>query len=194
MNDAQLASKAEIAGRIAYFKVGGSGRSENRGMPIMPRVSCAGDALARIGLLDLRGIELCISPRVTRLPLGGLVSGLNWFNICDPDGRRRIRVLIEGAVDDRPERRAVEALAALQQTNTGAFLFESVSFDGRRRTADGSLAVVDGIRLDPGRFNLIASTPEWSLDALGWVAAMVAEVCRSVGATSSPISIRITRV
>lgn len=74
----------------------------------------------------------------------------------------------------------------LQKTNTGAFHFESASIDDSI-AVEPIPAVVDETWLVRGepRVTLVATTPEWSLDSLGWIVALVAEACRPYGETSA---------
>jgi hypothetical protein len=182
MNEAEMDPPGDDPeARLAWFQVvAPSGRSENRPLPVMPLLACVNDALRRVGELDLHALQLFLPFHDSGSALSNLVSGLNWFEICDPSAKASVRITVDGGDGNAIDHRAAEILARLQQINTGAFAFDSVSIDDSM-AVDPVPTIVDEYWFVKGhpRVTLVATTPEWSVDALGWTVALVAEVCRS---------------
>lgn len=153
-----------------------------RPLPVQPIVACIKDSVGRFGDLALTGIQLLLPVQLGGAALGHLVSGLNWFNACDPAARVRIRVTLDGGQDDSVRHKGADTLAALQRFNTGAFTFDSVSSD-KARAVQLEPNVVGDLWLGQGRHpvTLEGTAPERSFDAWGWVVGICAEACREVG-------------
>jgi len=195
MNEAEIDRPTDnLNGRIAWFQVGVSDRFDARPLPVLPILACADDALNRVGEVHLDALQVFLPMHDDGDAAGHLVSGLNWFAICDPDARTSVRITIDGGDDSAVHHRAADILATLQQINTGAFHFDSISIDDSM-VVDPIPAVVDERWLVRGhpRLTLVATTPEWSVDALGWIVALVAAVCGPSGRRPTPGLISIGR-
>lgn len=153
-----------------------------RPLPVQTILACIKDSVSRFGELTLTGIQLLLPVQLGGVTLGHLVSGLNWFNVCDPAARVPIRITLDGGQDDSVLRKGAETLATLQRFNTGAFTFDSISSD-EARTVQLEPNVVGNLWLGQGRHpvTLEGTAPERSFDAWGWVVGICAEACREVG-------------
>jgi hypothetical protein len=193
MNEAELnVATGSPQGQVAWFQVGIS--DGFRPLPVVPLLACVDDALRRVGELHLDALQLSLPLRDSGYALSNLVSSLNWFAICDAAAKTSVRVTIDGGDGSAIDRRASEILATLQRTNTEAFDFDSVSIDDSMAVDPIPPVVVDDPWFVPShpRVTLVATAPEWSVDALAWIVALVAEVCRASEA-SPTIMISIAR-
>lgn len=195
MNEAEIDPLSDSPiNRIAWFQVGDSGRFTERPLPLLPLLVCIDAALGRVGRVKLHGLQLFLPLHDRGSAVSNLISGLNWFGICDPSARTSVRITIDGELGSALSERAPGTLAALQQINSGPFRFDSISVD-QSIAVDLVPPVVDEHSLVVGtpRVTLVASAPEWSFDALGWIVSLVADICRPGGATTIPVLMSISR-
>lgn len=181
MNDAgQEWSSHDPSSRIAWVQVGLSNESPNaRRLPVQPIVACVKDSLSRFGEVALTGIQLLLPVQLAGSAHSPLVSGLNWFNDCDPDARVSIRITLDAGRDDDVRRKAAEIFTTLQQLNTGPFIFHSYSLD-ESLAVQLEPNVVGDMWLGQGRHPVTveATVPDWNFDSASWIVELCAEVCR----------------
>jgi hypothetical protein len=175
MNDAALGNEADD--RVAWFQVDQT-PSDVRGAAIVPLLTCAGDAAARFGRLDLSAIRTFLPDGPFPSGLGDLVAALNWFELCAPDLRTATRVTVEGS---GALVGSVESLATfLGCLNVGAFELTDVALDGdvdaEPPTTPLGLQWLEGERC---RLAVSAVVPEPSFEAYGWIIALVWEALRT---------------
>ncbi|MCF6473169.1 hypothetical protein FAF44_32985 [Nonomuraea sp. MG754425] len=161
----------------------------DRPLPVQAFLSCAGDVVARIGALRLRAVQVLLpvqsldaSARASS-PARGLATLLQdngWFADCDPRSRTRVRVRLESGQDSSVHSAAPEMLQWMQGFKQDVFSCDSFSL-----TDDDDMvlkpAVIAERRLGSAhhRATFHGTLAEWSLDALGWSAAFLAEAsCR----------------
>lgn len=153
-------------------------------------------ALVRVQLQIKRaGLWLDVGPPdegrdVRRLAAAGsstehLVSGRNWFSTSDPAARTAVHLTVEPGEVDAVRPVATTILESLQRLDTGPFAVETL-LPGSRAVVPVP-PVVDDLWLGSGRHpvTLACSTPEWSIDAVGWLVGVVAAACTAAGVRTS---------
>jgi hypothetical protein len=199
MNDAGWQQSLAGAGTdlVAWFQVETSAVAADRPLPAQPFLRCAGDVMATAGMLDLTGLQVL-------LPIHGLDAGLrpayapvpslltvDWFAERDPRARTPVSVTLDSGQDPSVtdhELRLVELLRGLDQD---VFVFEA--------HADTSPGVSDPpwdntFWNGPSRHRatLRGNLVEWSPDALGWLAGLLADVSGASG-IGSPLVVTLTK-
>lgn len=204
MNDA--GQDAEMAGPhscAAWFQVClNDPIPSDRLLPVQALLVCAGDVVARRGVLNLEAIQLL-------LPLQGLTSTTDtlsrpdalgllaqsamWF--ADPASHPRSAVRVTLSTEGSPSvgRVAPEIARWTREFHQSVFTCDSVSLsieDAVDIRPTPLANHVDWARGDAATFS--GTIVEWSLDALGWSAALLAEACRQQG-IAAPLSMVIAR-
>jgi hypothetical protein len=190
MNDAAIDLAAVSPTPVAWFQVSATRDAP----PVGPVLACVGDVLDRFGALRLESVRVFLPPAAGAGDVGDTVRALNWFELNDPNDLTSIRITVEGP--DRvgsPEHASLLA-TQLERINTGRFGFGAVVAErpaglSAVRTALG----VDWLPAERGRVTLMATVPEWSFDALGWVVGVVVVANRLAGADAAPLVIEIER-
>lgn len=194
MNDAEIDLTEPGTSRVAWFKIAVPEGIGERANPVVSLLTCAGDTMSRVGETLLESVQVFLLPQGQKTDLGELVAGLNWFGICDPHARASIGIAIDGVGDSDPYHLASDMLSTLQRTNTGTFDFHSISVaDATALSVPSDRTYETQVPVGGATIMLAATTPEWSLGAIGWVVALVAEVVRPAGAMPTPIAVRVYR-
>jgi hypothetical protein len=196
MNDAGLdAGPGSQSSRIAWFQVVLTEPvPADRPLPVQAFLSCAGDVLARIGTLRLQRVEALLPVQSLDPPAGtssrlsavtALLTDSGWFEDSDPRLRARVRVTLDGGQNPSIRSVAPEMLRWVQELRQSVFSCDSFSL------ADDDHVVLEPPALDeswlgPGhhRVTFRGTLVEWSLDALGWVAAFLAEASSRHGVST----------
>lgn len=143
---------------------------------IMPLVRCLGDALGRLGAVQLDGLWLTGSDLDLGQATGSLIGGLSWFQVPQPSATAQATITITAQADPPDLERSV--LGRLQQLNTSPFGFQAASGGGGRddasRAASGATVVSIG-----------ADLPVWGFDSVGWTVAIVADALSTTAAAKS---------
>jgi hypothetical protein len=177
MNDAE-------AGVFAFFQVTLTEPAEGRLLPVQPLLACAGDVMARLGTVRLDAVKVLLpehdadadarfaSP--SSMPLSrALQDALNWFGDRSPRQRVPARVTLDGLADPSI-RAAAPALGQwVREINQEVFDCESWS--------EGDHLVLPPATTFEGeaghhRVTFRGTLAEWSLDALGWLAAFLGDL------------------
>lgn len=179
MNDAgQEWESGPAPTRVVWFQVG-TPDSAPGGVPVAPILACARDTVARIGELDLVGVQMLLPVQTAGPATAPLLTGLNWFAHADPAAHARIHVTLDSG-DRTVFLLASDILAAVRHGWTGPFRVDGVS-DAPPAVLEP--AVVDDLWMGPTRnpvtFDCVV--PEWTLDAVGWLAGLFVEGCRQAG-------------
>jgi hypothetical protein len=157
-----------------------------RPIPVEPLLVCTGDALNRIGTLSLTAVQLLLPVQASGSAESQLMSTVKWFGTSDPAARATVRITLDIGEGEGLRPLARELLALVHARHTGPFVIESLSSDDTV-AVDPQPPVVDdrwrGQVRSPVTFE--ATVPEWSLDAVGWLVALFADVCRHVGVETS---------
>jgi hypothetical protein len=181
MNDAEAAPESSPAG---FFQVTLTEPAEGTLLPVQPFLACAGDVVARLGALRLDAVKVALpehdadadahfaSPS-SMLLSRALQDALNWFGDCDLRQRVPARITLDGLADPSIRAAAPEITRWVREINQEVFDCESWSED-------------DHLVLPPAttfeehaghhRVTFRGALAEWSLDALGWLAAFLADV------------------
>ena len=154
-------------------------------LPVQAFLSCAGDVAARIGTLRLDAVQILLPLQAIDEHASGvlpLLQDAGWFADSDPHSRTRVRVTLEGGQDPAIRPAAPEMLRWTGQMKQDVF------------SADLSSLTDDAPpELDPGIIDELWNGPaqhrvafhgvlaEWSLAALGWLAAFLAQACARHG-------------
>lgn len=168
---------------IAWFQVTLTGTS-GRSLPVQPFLRCAGDVVARIGTLRLEAVQVLLpvqylhKPSEAFLPMDAvaeLLSGANWFADCDPRLRTRVEVMLDGGQEPSIRSVAPEIFRWMQQIRQDVFLCDAFSLDDSGMILKPALT--DELWCGPPqhRATFRGTLVEWSLDALGWLAAFLAD-------------------
>jgi hypothetical protein len=205
MNDAEAGpGSGPQPQRVAWFQVTLTGPAPARVLPVQPFLSCAGDVVARLGTLGLEAVQVLLPGQDA--PAGGdfasssrmrvarpLLDTLNWFGDCDPRLRAPARVKLDGGPDPSVRTAAPAIAQWVQEVHQDVFACDSFSL------ADDDHLVLRPTPLDerrPGtshqRVTFRGTLAEWSLDALGWLAAFLADVSSRQG-VSTPLMLTADR-
>jgi hypothetical protein len=108
-----------------------------------------------------------------------LLAGLNWFAMADPATHAHVRVTVDSG-DAAARRAASDVLSVVGQGWTGPFSVLGVS---EALPVSPQPPVVDDLWMGEARnpVTFDCSVPEWTLDAVGWLAALFTEGCRQAG-------------
>jgi hypothetical protein len=188
MNDGEAAPAAgPRPQRVAWFQVVLTGPFSGRLLPMQPFLACAGDVVARLGVLRLEAVQVLLPER--DVPEEGyfaspsgmrvawpLLDTPDWFADCDPQQGAPVRVTLDGGPDRSVRAAAPAILRWVQEVRQGVFTCDSLSL------ADDDHLILRPIPFeDPAaeavhhRATLRGTLAEWSLDALGWLAAFLGE-------------------
>jgi hypothetical protein len=190
MNDAEAGpGSGSRPSRAAFFQVVLTEPSQGRLLPVQPFLSCAGDVVERLGRLRLEAVQLLLPERDAGTGTGGrpaspsgmgtagaLLDALNWFAGCGPRSRARARVTLAGP-DPSIGAAAPEIMQWVQGIRQDVFACDSFTL------ADDDHLVLQPATFDEGwpgtdrqRVTFTGTLAEWSLDALGWLAAFLADL------------------
>jgi hypothetical protein len=186
MNDAEaVAGSGPRPARVAFFQVVLTGPARGELLPVQQFLACAGDVLARLGTLRLDAVQIVLPEHDADAdaqmdsPLGlrmsrALLEALNWFGDVGP--RSRVRVTLDGLADPAIRAAAPGIAGWVQGLNQEVFDCDSFS-----------LADEDHLVLGPdpvwtwrpegehNRVTLRGTLADWSLDAVGWLAAFLTD-------------------
>jgi hypothetical protein len=197
MNDADATPAAgPQSHRVAWFQVVLTGPFPGELLPVQPFLACAGDAMARLGRLELDAVQVVLPERDP--PAGGslasasgrkiadpLIPSLNWLGDASPPLRVPVRVTLDGGADPSVRTAAPDIVQAMQEITQDVFACDSFSL------ADDDHLVLDRTPLDDPRTSPVrhpvtfgGTLIEWSLDALGWLAAFLADLSSRHGITA----------
>ncbi len=181
--------------RVAWFQVSPTGPVPAGGpLPARVFLSCVDDVVARMGTARLRAVQLLLPARELEASAGAsshwgavppLLQEAGWFADGDPRLRARVRVTLDGGQDPAVRSAAPEMLRWMRRFDQDVFSCDAVSVtdddDPASATDDGGVvlepAVIDEVWLGPARHRATfhGALAEWSLDALGWLAAFLAD-------------------
>jgi hypothetical protein len=199
MNDAgwnhPLAAGAEL---ISWFQVDASAVADDRPLPVQPFLRCAQDATARAGtphlsavqvLLPVQGLDPSSRPPYAPVPA---MRTKEWFAESAPEARTTVEVNINSGRDP-------SIPAAAQQLTDHLARLEQDVFVCRSRDVAGRDAVLPPPITDrswngPPLHGVVlhGELAEWSCDAIGWLAEVIADCAARLG-VRSPLLLTVTR-
>ncbi|MFD6952296.1 hypothetical protein A6A08_24620 [Nocardiopsis sp. TSRI0078] len=188
MNDAGQDDEANTPGpltRRLWFQVSLTGSAADRPLPTQPFLSCIGDVAARIGTLDLHALQILV-PAPIRAAAGrtaapavlSLLQDADWLAGTDPHLARRIQVTLDGGQAPSIVDAAPRMLSWMRTFEQRVFSCDTAPALGDADAAAGLVpGIADHLWNGPGRHRATVhgTLAEWSLDALGWLTAFLAE-------------------
>jgi hypothetical protein len=179
--------------RVAWFQVA---LPEPRvpTLPVQAFLACAGGVAARIGALRLAAVQVLLPVRAldAESAVMPLLQDAGWFADCDPRARTRVRVTLDGGQDPAIRSAGPEMLRWAQRFEQDVFLGDvsSLTDDADLELAPG---IIDELWNGPTRHRIAfhGVLAEWSLDALGWLAAFVAQASAQQG-VDGPLMLAIS--
>jgi hypothetical protein len=180
MNDAVCDTRHAPAGPFARFQVECSTPASDRPLPVQPFLRCAEETTARIGRAHLSAVELLLPlqglTRVSR-PRNALVPSMetcDWFGERGPQSRTPVKVTIDSGPGP-------SAAAVVQRLGIELGDLEQDVFHPHKSERDD--------RAGP---TLRGELAEWSCDAIGWLAATIADSAAHLG-VHTPLRITVAR-
>jgi hypothetical protein len=202
MNDAGHDTSSEGPGRDRiWFQVEvREPLPTGRPLPVQPLLACAGDTVARMGTLRLDAVQLllpvqCLAQALAASPqqddVGALLQEAGWFADHDPHRGGQVRVTLDGGQNPAIRTAAPLMLQWMQDLNQYVF-----TGDARSLTDDAAVlqpGFIDQLWLGPvlHRATFSGTLVEWSLDALGWLAAFLASASARCG-ISTPLVLTVS--
>lgn len=200
MNDAGYAAASGARpARVAWFQaVLAEDVPPDRPLPLQPFLTCAGDVAARLGTLRLSRVQLllpvqCLSPAASP---GGAVAALiqdaGWFADVDPGRRTAVRVTLDGGEESPIHSAASELADWLRRFHQDVFGHPEILPEGGDEPEPPG--ITDALWGGPARHRarLAGTLVEWSLDAVGWLAAFVAQAAAQHG-MAGPLFLTVDR-
>jgi hypothetical protein len=200
MNDAgwEHPLAAPGAGLISWFQVEASEVAADRPLPVQPFLRCAGDTTARVGTLDLSAVQILMPVQgidaSTRPPYATVPSmqTIDWFAERDPRSRTPVEVGINSGRDP-----SIPALAQQLTDHLGHLdqdVFVCRSHEMAHRDAVLPPPFDDSFWNGPPLHGVVlgGELAEWSCDAVGWLAEVVADSVAQLG-VRSPLLLTVTR-
>jgi hypothetical protein len=199
MNDAGHEVDDTEPSRFASFQVSlREPVSSCRPLPVQAFLSCAGDVVGRIGTSQLHALQMLLPVHALHAPrhveaVMALLEGAGWFADCNPDLRTEATVTLSSGQGASVRYAAAGMLEWLHGLKQGV-----LTFDATPVTDDAEAllrpAVIDELWLGPARHQVTfrVMLAEWSLDALGWLAALLADASSRHGVTT-PVMLTASR-
>ncbi|WP_043677185.1 hypothetical protein [Streptomyces xylophagus] len=192
MNDAGWGhpQAAPGAGRVSWFQVEAGPVPAERPLPVQPFLRCAQDVTARIGtvrlsavqvLLPVQGIDSAARPAYAAVPS---MPTVDWFGERDPAARTPVDVHINSGRDPVIPAVARQLAQDLRDLEQSVFTFgdDDVTVRGDVRPPLFHDSFWNGPPLHG--MTLRGELAEWSCDAVGWLAATVADCAARLGVRS----------
>lgn len=181
---------------LSWFQVDASAVPVAMPLPVQPFLRCATDVTARVGSLDLKVVQLL-------LPIEGLLPGarsrrggvpsmrtMRWFGEAPPDGGMRVDVTVDSGLG------SADAVARLATWVRGLDQRVLQPVDCVERGGDEWLPPPFDATFWSGpsaeRATFSGTLREWTPDAVGWFAEVVAEGVAQLGGTS-PVLVTTSR-
>ncbi|MGW2160370.1 hypothetical protein [Nonomuraea sp. NPDC001699] len=187
MNDAGFDSSAGPRhSRAAWFQVSlPTPTAIDRPLPVQPFLACAESVAARVGVLQLKAVQVLLP--VQSLPSAEgesrragavvrLLQEIGWFGDLPPQERTGVRVTLDGGQNPTIRSVAPDLLGWLRELKHDVF----GDFFLTDKPVMLRPAITDELWRGPARHSVTidGTLAEWSLDGLGWLAALLAEAGR----------------
>ncbi|GHE32677.1 hypothetical protein GCM10017673_39380 [Streptosporangium violaceochromogenes] len=190
MNDAGWGHPRAAAGTkpVSWFQVEASAVAGDRPLPVQPFLRCAHDATARAGRLDLSAVQALLPVQgldaSSRPPYAPSMSTAPWFVEHDPRSSTAVEITVSSGRDPSIPAVAERLADHLRRLEQDVFDFRSHDLAG----PDAVLAPPfhDDFWNGPALHGLVlrGELTEWSCDAIGWVAEVVADSAALLGVRS----------
>lgn len=201
MNDAGQGSPGGGLGSslAAWFQVSVGMLPGQRSLPVQPFLCCVDDVVGRLGALQLEAVHLLLPAQMLDVKVGteSLTSSAytaGWFSDAGPRSLAEVLVTLDSGQDPTIPRIAPELLRWLRQTDQDVFLCDSYSLTDHVPLASRP-PFGDHFWHGPplNRATFRGTLAEWSLDALGWLAALLVDSAVRHGA-NTPLLLTASRV
>lgn len=198
MNNAGCNAHQAATEPFAWFQVECSTPASDRPLPVQPFLRCAEDTTARIGmahlsavqiLLPLQGIDSASRPRNALVPS---LETCDWFGEHDPQAQTSVTVGINSG------RNASVPAVAQQLTGHLGHLEQEVFLHVGSESASKDITLpppfADEFWNGPPLhgMTLQGDLAEWSCDAVGWLAATIADSAAHLG-VRTPLLLSVVR-
>jgi hypothetical protein len=175
--------------------------SPTQPLPVQPFLSCVGDVVARMGSLQLDAIQVLLplqsfdglaDASSRNDGLFAPISSAGWFFDCNPHASTRVQVVLDGGQSPVIRSVAAELFQRLQRIKQTVFVCDSFSL------IDDTDVVkpiyIDNLWIGPPQHpvTFYGTLVEWSLDALGWLASLLAGASFKFGVTT-PMLLTVSR-
>jgi len=183
---------------ISWFQVDASAVADDRPLPVQPFLQCAESATARVGTMDLSAVQLLMPVQSldpsARPPYATVPSmqTRHWFAERDPRAKTPVEVSIDSGQD--PSISAVAEQLTDRLGHLGQDVFVCGSRDVAGRADVPPPPFEDSFWNGPPRHGMVlyGELAEWSCDAVGWLAEVVADSAAQLG-VHSPLLLTVTR-
>ena len=176
--------------------------SPKQSLPLQPFLACIGDVIARMGrfqldalqvLLPLQSFDRLADASSRHDALFAPLSSTGWFFERNPSAAVRVQVVLNGGQSPAICSVATELFERLQQVKQTVFVCDEFSL-----TDDTNLEkpiYIDDLWVGPPQhpLTIYGTLAEWSLDALGWLAAFLAAISFELGITT-PLLLTVSQV
>lgn len=198
MNNAAYSAHRAAGEPFAWFQVECSTPAGDRPLPVQPFLRCAEDTVARIGtahlsavqiLLPLQGLDPASRPRNALVPS---METCDWFGERDPQTRTSVEISINSGRNP-----SIPAVAQ-QLTSHLCHLEQELFLQGESGSTDKGATLrppfADEFWNGPPLhgMTLRGELAEWSCDAVGWLAATIADSAAQLG-VRTPLLLAVVR-
>lgn len=199
MNDAGWNDSSDTSGSelISWFQVEASAVADDRPLPVQPFLRCAEDATARVGTLNLSAIQVLLpvqgldsSSRPPYAPVPAIQT-VPWFAQGDPGSGTAVEVNINSGRNPLIPAVAMQLTEHLNHLDQHVFLCRSHHVAAPDDVLPPPFD--DSFWNGPPRHGvvLLGELAEWSCDAVGWLAEVVADLAAHLG-VRSPLLLTVT--
>ncbi|MEP6528265.1 MAG: hypothetical protein ABJA86_14010 [Nocardioidaceae bacterium] len=201
MNDAgwEHPLAAPGAGLISWFQVEASAVADDRPLPVRPFLRCAEDATARVGQPELSAVQVLLpvqgldaSSRPPYAPVPSMLA-VHWFAERDPSASIPVEITVNSGQDPTVAAVGHQLTDDLGQLDQDVFVVRSFAVTGQKDVPAAPLA--DAFWNGPPLHGvtLRGELAEWSCDAVGWCAEVLADLLAQLG-LRSPLLLAVARV
>ncbi|MGH3786469.1 MAG: hypothetical protein ACRDRG_07925 [Pseudonocardiaceae bacterium] len=183
---------------ISWFQVEASAVAGDRPLPVQPFLRCAENATARAGtpylsavqvLLPVQGLDPSSRPSYAPVPS---MQTIHWFAERDPRSRTPVAASINSGRDPSIPAVAQQLTDHLVHLDQDVFVCRSHDVAGRDAVLPPPFD--DSFWNGPPLHGVVlrGELAEWSCDAVGWLAEVVADSAAQLG-VRSPLLLTVTR-
>ncbi|GAB3937732.1 hypothetical protein GCM10027614_16520 [Micromonospora vulcania] len=181
---------------ISWFQVEASEVADDRSLPVQAFLRCAWDATARAGTPNLSAVQVLLPVQgldpASRVPYAPAVQTQGWFAECSPEARTPVQVTVNSGRDPSIPAVAQQLTDHLAHVDQGVFVYRSHDL------ADPDVGMPppfdDRLWNGPALHGVVlrGGLSEWSCDAIGWVAEIIADLAVQLG-VRSPLLLTVAR-
>ncbi|TWE14171.1 hypothetical protein [Prauserella muralis] len=200
MNDAGWSHPLAAPGSAltSWFQVEASAVADDRPLPVQPFLRCAEDTTERVGTLNLSTVQILLPVQgldpSSRPPYAAVPSmqTVDWFAACDLRSRTPVEVGINSGRDPSIPALAKQLTGHLGDLDQDVFVCSSHDIAGQDALVPPPFD--DRLWNGPPRHGVVlrGQLAEWSCDAVGWLAEVVADSVAQLG-FRSPLLFTVTR-